>query len=113
MQADSEFNALIEMTSEELRRQNHARKTGEPQLEHSHCLIAVCQQSLELDHRLRIDSEAVVGTLDLYSAHAPAGQVLIGMCLVCLGTHQTFEHVLYCCLIGRRCMYAQVVHVFN
>ncbi|KAK9861686.1 hypothetical protein WJX84_002194 [Apatococcus fuscideae] len=51
MQADSEFNALIEMTSEELR---------------------------QLDNRLRIGSEAVVGTLDLYSAHAPPGQVLIG-----------------------------------
>ncbi|KAK9844592.1 hypothetical protein WJX74_004391 [Apatococcus lobatus] len=80
MQADSEFNALIEMTSEELRRQNHAKITGQLQLIHSFCLIAVCQQLLgaELDNRLRIGSEAVVGTLDLYSAHAPPGQVLIG-----------------------------------
>ena len=81
MQADAEFNALIEMTSEELRRQNHAKRTGRQQSIHSVCLIAVCHQLLgqELDDRLKIGSEAVLGTLDLYSAQAPPGQVLIGM----------------------------------
>ena len=98
MQADSEFNALIEMTSEELRRQNHARKMGEPQTIHSHCLIAICQQrlNLQLDQRLKVGSEAVVGTLDLYSAHAPAGQVLIGTCTHCCLVTMTW-HLSICC----------------
>lgn len=98
MQADSEFNALIEMTSEELRRQNHARKTGEPQTLHSHCLIAVCQQGpdLQLDQRLAIGPEAVVGTLDLYSAHAPAGQVLIGMSMEICHSHQEGQNTDVC-----------------
>ncbi len=84
MQADNEFNSLIEMQSQELRRQKAARQTGRQQQTHSACLIAVCPVNgsiPELDERLTLDVEAVIGTLDLHGAQAPPGQVLIGAVL--------------------------------
>ncbi|KAK9864640.1 hypothetical protein WJX84_007388 [Apatococcus fuscideae] len=80
MQAETEFQLLIETRCEELRRQKEAKETGKRQQMYSSCLIAVCQQAkdFEFDERLVLASEAVVGTLDVFGAQAPAGQVLIG-----------------------------------
>ena len=81
MQADSEFDSLIEMRCQELQHQKQARNSGTRQSNHSLCLIAVCSPAViqQLDQRLIIASEAVVGTLDLHVAQAPAGQALIGV----------------------------------